>query len=232
VSTQFQLFGLPHLVILLLIPVTAAILVRWSRNNDARARNIRITLGCVILANELVWYWFFVREGWFEFPYTLPLHLCDIVLWLTVYTSFTAKQWSFEFIYYWGLAGTTMALLTPDISTPALSYLTLRFFVAHGGILVAVFFLVWRKLQRPRKGSFWRAWFVVQMYAVVVGLFNYFFQTNYFFLCEKPAEASLLNYLGPWPVYLLIGDAIALLLFWLLWLPFRRKPTTAGPHPE
>jgi uncharacterized membrane protein YwaF len=30
--------------------------------------------------------------------------------------------------------------------------------------------------------------------------------------------------MGPWPVYILAADAIAFVMFWLLWLPFRKKP--------
>jgi hypothetical integral membrane protein (TIGR02206 family) len=221
--TPFPLFGFPHLVIVALIPLVAVALARWSRWDDTRTEIARYSLAGLILVNELVWYWYYVHQGWFEFPYTLPLHLCDMVLWLTIYTLFSQKSWSYELIYYWGLAGTTMAVLTPDVSTPPISYLTIRFFVAHGGIIAAILFLTWRKLLRPTKGSFWRAWLALQVYAVGIALFNQIFRTNYFFICEKPEEFSLLNYMGPWPVYIIIGDLLALMFFWLLWLPFRRS---------
>lgn len=225
-SNPFQLFSFSHFVIIGLIPATAAALAWWSRRSERLARYIRFGLGTIVLIIELAWYAYYVHRGWFTFPYSLPLHLCDLVLWLTIYTSFTLKPWSYDLVYYWGLAGTTMAVLTPDVSTPVLSYLTLSFFAAHGGIVTTILFLTWSKQMRPRAGSMWRALLALHLYAGFVGLFNIIFDTNYFYICQKPGEASLLDYMGPWPVYLLVGDVLGLLFFWLLSLPFRRSPQT------
>ena len=231
-STPFQLFGLPHLVIIALIPAIAATLTRWSRGREARIQKIRFFLAWMILIVELTWYAYYLERGWFAFPYSLPLHLCDLVLWLTVYTLFTLKPWAYELIYYWALAGTTMAVLTPDVSTPALSYLTLSFFAAHGGIIVAILFLTWSRQLRPRPGSVWRAFLALHLYAALIALFNVVFDTNYFYICEKPTEASLLDYMGPWPLYVLVGDALGLLLFWLLWLPFGKTHQMVQREPN
>ena len=223
-SSQFQIFSLTHLVIIALVPLLAALLVWWSRNNDPAVNRIRIGLAAVILVDELVWYGYYLNQGWFTFPHSLPLQLCDITLWLTVYTLFTGSAKVYQLIYYWGLAGTTMAVLTPDVSTPPLSWLTLQFFVSHGGPLVGILFLTWRKISVPHKGSYWKAWLWLHVYAILIGVFNYVFHANYFYLCEKPSEVSLLELMGPWPVYILAADAIAFVMFWLLWLPFRKKP--------
>jgi hypothetical integral membrane protein (TIGR02206 family) len=185
---------------------------------------MRLGLATFLLADSAVWYSYLALRGILKFPDTLPLELCDVSLYLTVIALITLRPLVFELAYYGAVAGTSMALLTPDLWEPFPSFGTVQFFVAHGSVIVAVLFLLWTKQARPRRGSVWRAMLAVNVFAATVGLFNFAFGTNYMYLREKPANPSLLDYLGEWPWYILTSEAVALVLFTLLWLPFRRQP--------
>ncbi|HXE63485.1 MAG TPA: TIGR02206 family membrane protein [Bryobacteraceae bacterium] len=222
-SSGFRLFGLAHMTILAAIPGAAATLARLGRGNPRRSRQIAASLGRCLAVNEIIWYtWRFHAEG-FRFPEGLPLELCDLTLWLTVAATQTRVPAIFEFAWLAGLGGSLMAVLTPDLWAPLLSYPTIYFFLAHGGIIACLLFLVWSGLARPRPGCVWKTLVLLNAYAALVGAFNLVFHTNYMYLCRKPSTASLLDLFGPWPFYIAAGEVTAWIMFWLLWLPFREQ---------
>ncbi len=209
-----RLFGLTHLAILAAIPAAAAALARVPRFG-------RLALGAFLALNELGWYWYRYSQEGNRFPEGLPLQLCDVTLWVTVVALLRRSPVCFEFSWYTALLGSGMAVLTPDLWAPCRSYPTVYFFLAHGGVIAGVLMLAWSGQLRPRRGSWWRTLVWVNVWAAMVGAFNAAFQTNYMYLCRKPASASVLDAFGPWPWYLVVSELFAATAFWLLWLPFR-----------
>jgi hypothetical integral membrane protein (TIGR02206 family) len=187
-------------------------------------RRVRLSWGLFLLVNELTWYGYRLHHEGVRFPEGLPLQLCDLALWMTIVACLTLKPWSFEVAYFAGVGASTQAVLTPELWAPTLSYPTTYFFLAHGGVIAAALTLAWGRLAAPRPGCLWRVLAILNGCAVAVGAFNAIYKTNYMYLCRKPVSASLLDQLGPWPVYILAGEAIAVAVFYLLWLPFRRSP--------
>ncbi len=223
-QTDFRLFGPVHLAILAATPLSALLVARWVRRRPQLARRTAKILGILLAVNELIWYaWRLHTEG-VRFPEGLPLQLCDLALWMTVVAAVTLKPWSYELAYFAGLGGSTMALITPALWAPTCSYPSIYFFLAHGGVVASVLFLALAGLARPRPGCLRRVFLLLNGYTALVGLFNLTFGTNYMFLCRKPPTASLLDYMGPWPLYIAVGEALALGVFAILYLPFARRP--------
>ena len=211
-KSNFVLFGVTHWLIMLSVPLVAWLLTRVGNEGL-----VRRALGGFLLVNELVYYGWKIQKGWFQFPAGLPLQLCDLIVWLTVIACFSLNRWAFEFAFFAGLVGTGMAVITPDLQEPWPSYNTIYFFLAHGGIVAALLYLWWSKQARPEPGCLLRVMVMLNAYALLLGVFNWMFRTNYMYLCAKPGAGSLLDWLGPWPVYLLGGELVALGFFWVLW---------------
>jgi hypothetical integral membrane protein (TIGR02206 family) len=220
---SMPLFGTLHVSLLAAIAGIAVLAGVACRRGILPPRTVRIVTGAGLAINELIWWIFRYSHEGFRFPHNLPLQLCDIGVWATAIACLTLKRPLVEFAWFGGLAGAGMALLTPDLWSPWPTYPAIYFFLAHGGIVIGAFALVAGRIVRLERGAPLRALGILGGYAALAGAFNAIFGTNYMYLCRKPAGASLLDHLGPWPVYLAGGGAVALALFGLLWLPVRPR---------
>lgn len=227
-----RLFGPVHVALLIGILAIAVTLSMLCRHLPDARRALRLTLGYGLALNEIIWWIFRYSQEGFRFPLNLPLQLCDVTVWSTVIACITLTPLAVEFSYFAGLAGAGMAVLTPDLWSAWLSYPAIYFFLAHGGIVIAIAVLVFGRLTRLRAGAVWRAFGMLILYVVFLGVFDGVFGANYMYLRQKPANATLLTVLGPWPVYLIAGLGIALALFWLLWLPVRTRPSPGVNEPQ
>jgi len=217
-----RLFGPLHLSLLAAI-AGACILLSWIARLRKGTRTMRIVLGWGIAVNELIWWVFrYSHEG--VHLVNLPLQLCDATVWMSVLACLTLSGPIVEFAYFAGMAGAGMALITPDLWSPWPAYPAIYFFAAHGAILAACSMLVFGGIAPLRRGAVWRAYAILLGYAAAVGAFDAATGANYMYLRQKPHNASLLDALGPWPLYLLPAAAVALAGFWLLWIPACKAP--------
>jgi hypothetical integral membrane protein (TIGR02206 family) len=222
-----HLFGPAHLSILCAVVALAALLAFIHRKIPAAATAVRLSMAVALLLDTTVFYGYQVRHHLISFPDHLPLELCDASLVLVILSLFTLRPAFFDLAYYWALAGASMALLTPNLWEPFPSFGTVQFFIAHGLTVAAVLYLLWSGQMRPRPWSVGRAMLGVNLFAAVIGVFDFIYKTNYFYLRAKPGNASVLDLLGPWPLYLLFTEGVALMLFVLLYLPVRRRNTAS-----
>lgn len=215
------LFGTAHLLILLAIFSTAAVLAWITTRFRAAARRVRFTIGFVLAANEIAWYAFRYAQEGLRFPEGLPLELCDIVVWLAVFACFRTNATATEFVYFAGMGGSIMALLSPDLWAPLASYPTVYFFLGHGGVAIAASVLVFGGQVRLRRWAALHVFVALNLYAAAIGTFNLYFHTNYFYLCDKPESRSILDWFGPWPVYIGVAELFALGMFAVMAVPVR-----------
>ena len=218
----FELFGPVHLWTLTLIAIVSSIIVLIVRlaGNPAVARAVAFSLAALLVVNTAITYGARLATDHFDVSTWLPMYLCDWAAIAVVLALCFRWQWSYELAYFWGLGGTVQALLTPDIVVDFPTIWFFVFFIGHGTVIVSVIFLTLVLGLRPYPRSLLRAFLWSNVYLVCAGLVNYLLDANYGYLCEKPQRGSLLDYLGPWPVYIGALEIVAAFTFFLLYLPF------------
>jgi len=222
---SFTLFGPGHLGALGATAALVLVLVRLVRAHPGgRVPDaVRYGLAGSITAAIGFEVGMAIRGGWARPEYLCPLHLCDMAMFLAIYALLTRQRWAAELLYFWAGAGTTLAMLTPDLQFGFPHWVFFVFFGLHGLVVVSALTLTLGFGLAPTAGGPWRALLATLAYAGVVGLVNVAWGTNFMFLRHKPESATLLDHMGPWPVYIFVGAIVALLAFQLLALPFRRR---------
>ncbi len=151
---------------------------------------------------------------------SLPMHLCDWSAIAVMIALITRRYWSFELAYFWGLAGTLHALITPDIKYDFPDLKFILFFLYHSLVIIGVAYLIFSLKMSLQRGAVIRAFVRSQLYLVTAFIVNILLNSNYGYLLRKPSKITLLDYLGPWPLYIISLEAIALITFFLYYLPF------------
>jgi hypothetical integral membrane protein (TIGR02206 family) len=223
-NTEFQTFSQQHYSVLLVIGLLAFIIIRIGRKLEEPARSdfglqlAGITCATVIL-DTIVKLFF----GTYDYLVDLPFFLCDVVaLLLPFVIAFKKRKWIGIF-YFWALAGTLQAILTPDLSDGFPSFHFFRYFIGHAGIILTVLYVVVIDRVRISWQDFIHAIIYAQVYLVIVHMINHLLGSNYAYTMQKPPGASVLDLLGSWPWYIFFGEGIMILLFLFLMIPFIGK---------
>jgi hypothetical integral membrane protein (TIGR02206 family) len=223
----FVLFSATHwltLITIVLVNLLIFLFRKQLRNNRVN-RLARLVLAVILIASEISLQWWIGYIGDWDIQYSLPLHLSSITLILSAILLLTKSYKLFEFTYFAGVGSALQAMLTPDISLYTFPHFRfVHFFISHGGIVIANLFMVLVESYRPTWKSVWKAFLYLNTYATFIFVLNLIIGSNYMYISEKPINPSILDYLGPWPFYILPLEIIAIVTFLILYLPFKLLP--------
>lgn len=222
----FVMFSTAHILtvigMFLIIGLLFVCKDKWS---TSKIKVLKIERGFAIslVVMDIGYYVWLFQSGRWDVSNSLPLELCSISLMLTILLLWTGNKHIYNFVFYAGIGGAIQAIATPvlDMGFPHFRYF--HFFYTHIGIVLTGLYFTWVKGYRPTFKGIIQTMLALNIFLPIVFAVNVWIQGNYMFLRSKPANGSLLDFLGPYPWYILSLEAVAFLLFVCLWLVFREK---------
>ena len=220
---QFSMYGPSHWAALAVFAIGSVLLV-WigRRESETQARLLGRVLGALTVAIYAAALTYLLSPPTIE--RSVPLRLTDLATVTAAYALWSHRQWAYALTYYWGLTLSSQALISPAFTSPDFpSVQFLAFWGMHLLVVWAAIYLTWGRGMRPTWHSYRIVVVTTAIWAVVTLMFNRIAGTDYGFLNHKPATASALDVLGPWPFYILTGGTLLVIVWALMTWPWQRN---------
>lgn len=182
------------------------------------------TVAIAISATVIGWILDRIRIGCFDPREDLPLGLCNFTALIAPAQAYTQAPLLTAWAICLGGPAGLISLVTPDLEEHHDKVTRVKFWIVHAGLVVHA--ILCAVLLAPRGG----VWLIGGMLIMITGTMladmalNLLLGANYMFLRRKPATRSLLDWFGPWPLYLapmfltVVAIMVATFFCWsLLW---------------
>ena len=198
---RFQAFTPQHFVLIGIFLTGAVVLTlvgrsqRRSGTGHRFARVLAVVVVCVTVPAQL-----YQLAPWdFSVGSSLPLALCDVGVIVAASACWWRVPLLVELTYFWGLAGTLQAVITPDLQVGFPHLMFFEYLVGHLGIVLAAVFLVVGRRLTPRPSAVPRVFAITAVYTAFVGFVDAVTGANYMSCVIRLASGTCYGCSGPGP---------------------------------
>lgn len=225
-TSSFVMFSVAHIAVLGALCLAIVALFIFRKKGPVPQKYERL-FALSLLAMEVLYHVWMMATGRWTLASSLPLELCSISLLVTIVLLWTGNKHLIDFVFFAGIGGAIQAMATPvlDLGFPHFRYF--HFFYTHIGIILTALYFTWMKGYRPTFKGVVKTMVMLNLLLPLLFVVNVLFRGNYMFLREKPYNGSLLDFLGPYPWYILSLEGVAFIMFTGLWLGFRKWRNTS-----
>ena len=191
-----------------------------------RSKKIMVSylIGAIMILDFITENGGYIMSGTWDFQYNLPIQLCGISSLICCVLPFVKKKDTlFQFVYYTGVIGGIMAILTPQMNyfDGSLRYY-LNYYVSHSLIItLPIFMFLHLDLKLP-KLSWFKIWIHLNILMAIIMPINFLLDSNYMYVNAAP-EVNNPLVIGEWPYYLLIWEPLVMIIAYLIYAISRRK---------
>lgn len=225
-NTTFEMFSTVHMITIFVCALSI-LFVYLYRNNPFfegnKGRLLERIFAISLLITELLYHIIFYKNGDWSIEGSLPLELSSINLFAAILLLWTGNRNLYVFVFFAGIGGALQALITPVLTHNFPHFRFFHFFYTHIGVILVALYFTWVKGYRPIFKDVWKAMIMLNIVAAFVFVMNKLTNGNYMFLSRKPETASVLDYLGPYPFYIVSLEFFAIIFLIGLWAIFRKK---------
>lgn len=217
----FELFSISHLVaIVFTFLLIASFYMLKDLIKSRWKKPIQMLLITLLVFGEVSFqYWYYVNDKW-DLSINLPFQLCSLSLYLCTIMLLTKSYRIFEISFFVSMTGAFVAIITPELFFGFPHFRYFQFFTAHIAIVLSCLYMVWIEEYTVTYASVLKSLAALNIIAFFIFLINITIDANYMFLVHKPVNPSPIDLLGPYPWYIFSLEAVAFVLFSLVYLPF------------
>lgn len=222
-EVPFHMWEAAHLITIGIAVMCMLALFTFRKSLIPYRRYIRITVGWTLLVSRLsLDFWYISTGQWFVHS-SLPFELCSIASIVCAIMLLAKSKFLFEIFYFIAIGGAIQAILTPELVFGFPQYRYMQFFLDHTLLILAPLILISLYGFSLTFRSVIKSFIALNIIAAIVYGINVVIDANYMFLRHKPSTASVIDFLGPYPYYILSLEIVAIIVFLMLYLPFLRK---------
>ena len=218
-----------HLATMVLIAAFGWWIIGRAMANTRARRHYRVGMILALVLVDLTNDLWGVFTGRWTVRTELPLHLCGAMVWVSVLGLCIRQRWAYTLMYFFGVAGALQAVITPDAEFGPVHLKYVTTMASHGLLVIAGLWVVLVERFRPTMHDLVRAFVILNCYAAFLYPLNHLLGSNYMYVLDKPTTASLLDLFPPWPWYIALTELVALALFAVMYLPFRKGSAAVDP---
>ena len=223
-ASPFVLFGNIHIVTMLSILAASVFIPLIYKNKSVAQKSVMTKIiACIVIAHVVISTYkdLFILENPYNWREVLPFHMCDLSEIFLAWFLLGGPKILYKCAFFWGIAGATMAIITPDISHHDLDYAF--FMIGHGMIVIGIMYATIALNNRPYAKDILTVSFITACILLpITYLINLILgePANFWYLMAKPAGASLMDAFPEPPFHLLVLTPLALAMFFLIYTPY------------
>ena len=183
------------------------------------------------LSNHII---LLINDSW-TLKSNIPIHLCSVSALICCFIGFTKKnQLLFEFLFYAGIIGGLLSILTPQITLYNEYYFFyIMFYFKHASIIAIPLFMRYGLNMKLTKFSWLKVFGLVNLLLLFVLPINALIDSNYLYVSRPPMVNNPLiiedlNKVFGIPTYVFYWEIILIVLVILFYYVFRHKTIKAA----